>query len=666
MNVKYIKSIGPNNEKILNKLDIYNIQDLFEYYPYKYKKIYNDIYLIDDIFVNNYIFCKILSPPIFRIIRNNLNILSFNVLIDSLKVKVIIFNRQFFKTKLLVNKKIIIYGKYDVNKNIFTASNIYFDFYSQNFFPIYHLTNKLSNSSISTFIFNALSINNFIVDNIPDYLNKKYSFLSKKEALFLVHFPSSDENLLNARSKLIYEELFVFLFKLSVMKILRNSNNKIIRYVNNDKIDLFFKNLSFVLTVDQVSACFDIKNDLLTCNNMNRIIIGDVGSGKTITAFYAIYLNYLSGYQSAFMVPTELLANQHFSLCIDFFKFCNIKISLLTSKTTKKNRGILLNQLLDGDVDLIIGTHSIINDDVIFKNLGLVIIDEEHRFGVLQRNILKNKGVKPDILYMSATPIPRSFAKILYKDIDVSLIKSKPPNRASVTTNIININNVDDVMLKMVDQIKNGNQIFVVCPLVEDSDSNNVYSVKSLYSIYSNYFENIANVGIIYGSMKTKEKDIIMKKFLIGEINILISTTVIEVGIDIQNATIIAIYNAERFGLATLHQLRGRVGRSNLESFCFLISDNNYNNRLQIIEESSDGFYITKRDFEERKEGDVFGIVQSGFSSFKVANFLNDSNLLHNINDDVSEFILKKLYLDISFYHNIYLLIENDTSNIDF
>ena len=385
---------------------------------------------------------------------------------------------------------------------------------------------------------------------------------------------------------------------------------------------------------------------------MNRLVLGDVGSGKTIIATYAIYLNYLSGYQSALMAPTEILAEQHFKSIKKILEKFNINVALLTGSMKKKEKEEIKEDLKSGKINLVIGTHALISDGVEFKNLGLVVTDEQHRFGVGQRNILRDKGITPDVLYLSATPIPRTYALTIYGDLDISIIKTKPNGRKEIITKVETEDNIKNVLYKMLEELKNNHQIYVVSPLIENTDESELKSVLDLKEKLDIAFQNKVSIGILHGKLKQKDKDEIMNSFKNGEIKILISTTVIEVGIDVPNSTMMIIYNAERFGLATLHQLRGRVGRSDKQSYCYLVSNKEID-RLKVLEMSNDGFYISEKDFQMRGSGDLFGVRQSGDMAFKIANLKDDYQILLQAQKDSLEYLEKDLYKSNNYYKEI-------------
>ena len=382
---------------------------------------------------------------------------------------------------------------------------------------------------------------------------------------------------------------------------------------------------------------------------MNRLVLGDVGSGKTIVAIIAMYINFINGYQSVMMAPTELLAMQHYEEIKKMFNRYGINVALLVGSMKKRERNEVIKDLKDKKIDIIIGTHSLINEEVKFNNLGLVITDEQHRFGVNQRNNLQNKGNRCDVLYLSATPIPRTYALTLYGDMDISIIKTKPKGRKSIITKVYKNEEIKEVLKKVLEEIKMGHQIYVVAPLIEENEDgeNNMIDIIKLKDNFIKAFGKVVNIGILHGKMKQEDKDKVMNDFTNGDIKILISTTVIEVGINVKNATMMIIYNAERFGLATLHQLRGRVGRNDLQSYCYLISD--YDSaRLKIMEESNDGFYISEKDFELRGQGDLFGTMQSGDMKFKIADLKRDMKIFLQSKKDSEEFY-KKREFDINY-----------------
>ena len=655
MNLELLPKVGPKTINILNRININSVEDLLTYYPYRYNIIkFINIEDADDT-MTYYIKAKILSVPKVSYIKRNFNKLDFFATNNDHEFKVTIFNRSFLKRNLTVDKEIVIIGKYSKIKNIFTANDIKFNIDGERIEPIYHLTEGIKNSSLENIMNSALSTKITLSDNIPNYLNEKYKLLTKNDAIRKIHQPKTITDIKQSELKLIYEELFTYMFKINYLKSINKISKGLPKDFNDNDIQDFLSSLNFLLTKDQLSTIEDILKDMKESKRMNRLVLGDVGSGKTIVAIVAILANFLSGYQSTFMAPTEILAKQHYESIKEYFKEYDINISLLTGSITKKQKENIYNQITNGEIDLVIGTHALLNDNLNFKNLGLVITDEQHRFGVNQRNLLQNKGLngEADVLYLSATPIPRTYALTIYGDLDLSQIKTKPNIRKEIITKIADEKNIKEVLLKMYEELKLNHQIFVVSPLIEQNDELNLNSVMELKEKLNKAFNNKVRIEILHGKLKQKEKDELMKGFTENKINILISTTVIEVGIDIPNATMMVIYNAERFGLATLHQLRGRVGRSDIQSFCYLVTNSANNERLKVMEESSDGFYIAEKDFEQRGQGDLFGVKQSGDMSFKIANLKRDFNILSQANIDAKEFLDNKSYLNYEYYTNI-------------
>lgn len=640
MELNKIEGITNRYIKLLNTLGIYTAEDLMEYYPYRYQ-----VYNVDNISSvqdksNVVIEGKINSIPLVRYIRGKLNILTFKMITNMKEINVTIYNRAFMKKNLTPLKEITVIGKYDEKKNLVVASNILLSkIDSGSIESIYHLTSGLSNNQINKFINNASTLDLKIDDYIPEYLNTKYNFISKKEAIEKIHFPKDISEVKEAKLKLIYEELFKFMFKINYLKFEKTKEEKTsVKVCSRDKLDSFINSLPFSLTKDQISSINDIYKDMTSNKRMNRLLCGDVGSGKTIVAVLASYINFIAGYQTALMVPTEILAKQHFENISKLFKSLNINIEILLGKAKKKDKEKIYEELKSGRINLLIGTHSLLNEKVEFNNLGLVITDEQHRFGVAQRENLRIKGKLPDILYMSATPIPRTYALTIYGDMDISLIKTKPSGRKEVKTIIKSESEIKEVLYMMLEEIKKGHQVYVVSPLIEDNASA-LSSALELEKKIKMAFSNKIKVGLLHGKLSNDEKENIMNDFKNGDIKVLVSTTVIEVGVDVENATMMVIFNADRFGLATLHQLRGRIGRNNLDCSCILIGK--LNQRLKVLEESNDGFYITEKDYEMRKEGDLFGVKQSGDMTFKIADIKRDFKILLKAKEDSNEFIEK-------------------------
>ncbi len=641
--LKEVKGIGPKTLSLLNKINIYTVEDLVTHYPFRYEILQrNSLQEVEDgekIVIDG----KVESVPILMRFKAGLNKMNFRLVTQSGVVGVSIFNRAFLKNQLLVGTGITIIGKLDKSKNIITASDIKLETLSNKIKiePVYHSTSGLTNKNLSTYINMAiLMYGKEIPDYIPNSYIEKYNFLNKKTSLNIIHNPSTEEKLKEVTVRLKYEELFAFMFKINYLKIENKKKNKgLERNIDKEKLEKFIKSIPFSLTDDQNNAINEIVNDLESKSRMNRLLQGDVGSGKTIVAFIAMVANYLSGYQSALMAPTEILATQHYNNLKNFLKDTSINVVLLTGSTPKKEKTEIYEGLKKGSINIVIGTHALIQEDVIYNNLGLVITDEQHRFGVHQRANLQNKGKKPDILYMSATPIPRTYALTIYGDMDTSTIKQLPKGRQKIDTYVKKNSEIKDVLQMMYDELKQKHQVYIIAPLIEDSENSDLTTVCKLKDQMKLAFGEKYKIDIIHGKMASGAKELIMQEFASNNIQILISTTVIEVGVDVPNATTMVIFDADRFGLSTLHQLRGRVGRGNLKSQCILISDSD-TPRLKIMETVDDGFTISEEDFKLRGHGDLFGTKQSGDMAFKIANIRSDYKILLQAKKDSKEYLL--------------------------
>ena len=624
-----IKGIGPKTVSTLNKLGINNVNDLINDYPYRYE-ILKQSSLYEEKVVVSGIIETIPTISYFK----NMNRLSFKFNTSNNLVNVVIFNRAFLKPNLLIGKYITVIGKYDTKSNTINAADIkLFDLGDRTLIePIYQLVKGINNKSLNKYINEALNECD-IVDYIPEEIINKYNFIDKKEALRIIHNPK--KGLKDAINRCKYEELFIFMMKINALK--RKNNNLNIGYekdIDIVKINEFINGLPFELTTHQKEALNDIFKDLKSNKRMNRLLEGDVGSGKTIVALISMYALYLSGYQSALMVPTEVLANQHYENFKNLLERYNIEIALLTGSTKKSEKNKIYDRLKSGNINMVIGTHAIIEDDIKYNNLGLVITDEQHRFGVNQRNNLRNKGNMPDVLYMSATPIPRTYALTIYGDMDISIINTMPSGRKKIITKVFDNSDIKKVLVKIKQELDLGHQIYIVSPLIEDSEEE-MEDTKKLEKKFKLAFKNY-NIGVMHGKLSPKEKNKVMDDFVNKKIDILISTTVIEVGVDVKNATMIVIFDAYKFGLATLHQLRGRVGRNSEQSYCVLMT-NRETERLNVMENVSDGFTLAEEDLKLRGSGDLFGIKQSGDMSFKLANIQKDYELLIKAKADSEE-----------------------------
>ena len=639
--LEQIEGIGPKTKELLGKLNIFTIEDLVNHYPFRYEVLkrskLDEIKDKDKIIIDG----MIEGQPTVIFINPKLKKIIFRINASKTIINVTIYNQVYLMDNIKAGRYITVIGRYDKIKNTIIASDIRMDRLPAipKIESIYYTTEGLSKKSISKYITSLIMNGYKPIDILPEYIKEKYNLLSKYEAICEIHNPTEELLLKKARQRIKYEELFMYLLKINYLKEKNSSSSAIQREIDHSKLDKFIKSLPYELTLDQKTSVDEIVSDLESPKRMNRLLQGDVGSGKTIVAFISAYANYLAKYQTAIMVPTEILAVQHYNEAKKLFENTKLNIALLTSSTKTKEKETIIEELSNGKIDLIIGTQSLISEKISFKNLGLVITDEQHRFGVNQRKAFTNKGVYPDILSMSATPIPRTYALTIYGDMEVSSIKTKPVGRKDVITYFKKEKDITEVLEMMKQEIDKKHQIYVIAPLIENRE-NTVESVEDLKEKMNKAFGKICEIGVVHGKVDTKEEEETMDGFKKGKIDILISTTVIEVGVNVPNASMIVIFDANVFGLSTLHQLRGRVGRGDAQSYCILLAKDNYE-RLKFLENCHDGFEISEYDFKNRGEGDLFGIRQSGEVGLKLANIKRDYQMLLKARDDVLEFLPK-------------------------
>ena len=637
--VKFVKGVGPNRVKLLNKLNIYNLEDLITYYPREYEDRSKPKKIADTENGEECLIEGIVTSHIKEIRTHRKNMIIYKLIVrdDTDSCELVWYNQSYLKKMFRIGETYKFFGR--INKRIGQTEMVspVYDLEGNNkntgrIIPIYPLTYSLSQNTLRHIIEEGLNqAKDKIAETLPEYILEEYKLMKLKNAMQSIHFPKELKDFGEARNRLAFEELLTMQLLLLNLKNKYKNTEKGIKFDSKVKMSDVINDLPFKLTKAQTRVLEEIDSDMESDKAMNRLLQGDVGSGKTIVSIIAAYKAVKSGYQMAMMAPTSILASQHLENFKNVLEKYDIRCELLLGNTTKKKKEDILSRLKDGEIDIIIGTHSLLEENVIFKNLGLVVTDEQHRFGVRQRSTIVSKGKNPDVLVMTATPIPRTLALILYGDLDISIIDELPPNRKKIDTFAVRKALEERVNNFVKKQIDEGRQAYIVCPLVEESEEIEAKSVDELTEKYKNEVFKEYKVECLHGKMKPKEKEEIMQRFKEGKIDILISTTVIEVGVDVPNSNIMVIENAERFGLAQLHQLRGRVGRGEYQSYCILKYQGNselIRKRMQVMQETNDGFIISEKDLELRGSGEFFGTKQHGIPEFKVANLFEDIKLL--------------------------------------
>jgi ATP-dependent DNA helicase RecG len=649
--VTAISGIGEETAASLAELNIYSIKDLLEYYPYRYEdyrlRDLADVKHDEKITIEG----KVHSEPSLVFYGRKRSRLTVRVLVERYLINVVFFNQPYLKNKIIMNEPITVTGKWDQHRQTITANEMKIATVAKatEFVPVYHIKGNVTVKGLRKFIHLAISkYGSEVEENIPEAFLSRYKLMNRRDALRALHFPLSESDVKQARRRFVYEEFLLFQIKMQALrKFEREHSAGKEQKFNDSELQSFIEKLPFPLTNAQQRVVQEILTDLRSPFRMNRLLQGDVGSGKTVVAAICLYATVLAGFQGALMVPTEILAEQHVESLKSLLQPFGIQCELLTSSVKGKERRRILEQLENGDINILIGTHALIQDEVKFNSLGLVITDEQHRFGVEQRRVLREKGENPDVLFMTATPIPRTLAITVFGEMDVSIIDEMPAGRKAIETYWAKHDMLERVLGFMEKELIKGRQAYVICPLIEESEKLDVQNAIDVHSILTHHFQNRFLVGLMHGRLSSTEKEEVMKAFAENEKQVLVSTTVVEVGVNVPNATFMLIYDAERFGLSQLHQLRGRVGRGQEQSYCILLADPKTDvgkERMKIMTETNDGFVLSEKDLELRGPGDFFGKKQSGLPEFKIADMVHDYRALETARDDATKLIQSDIF----------------------
>lgn len=646
-----IKGLGPKRLAVLNELNIHTVEDLILYLPTRYEdNTVIDLNEAEDQAIVTVV-GEVYSTPTVAFFGRNKSKLTVHIMVDQIAVKCTFFNQPYLKKKIELHGTVTVKGKWNRAKQEINGNRMFFSQQmdeSGQYEPVYRIKEGIKQKPLRDMIRQVLD-QVTIQEWLSEDLRKKYKLETLEDTIKALHFATDKASLLKARRTYAFTELFMFELRMQWLNRLEKTSDEAIDVdYDINLVKHFIDSLPFELTDAQKHSVNEIFRDLKAPIRMHRLLQGDVGSGKTVVAAICMYALKTAGYQSALMVPTEILAEQHAESLVDLFGD-RMNVALLTGSVKGKKRKLLLEQLNNNEIDCIIGTHALIQDDVKFNNVGLVITDEQHRFGVNQRQLLREKGAMTNVLFMTATPIPRTLAISVFGEMDVSSIKQLPKGRKPIITSWSKHEAYESVLNQMTSELKKGRQAYVICPLIESSEHlEDVQNVVELYESLQSYY-GVEKVGLLHGKLHSDEKDEVMQRFSNHEIDILVSTTVVEVGVNVPNATFMIIYDADRFGLSTLHQLRGRVGRSEQQSYCVLIASPKTETgieRMNIMTQTTDGFELSERDLEMRGPGDFFGVKQSGLPDFLVANVVEDYKMLEVARDEAAELIQAGVFFE--------------------
>ncbi|MEK3982267.1 ATP-dependent DNA helicase RecG [Paenibacillus sp. FSL K6-3166] len=644
--VKNITGVSAQKQSELHAFGVFTVKDLLEYYPFRYEdyrpRSLSETKHGDKVTTE----AKVIGIPVLQRFGGKSR-LSCKMVAEPWMFTATWFNRHYVREQLTVGREIVLTGKWDQKRNQITVTDFEFPDRGEGktgtLQPVYSVGGKITQSWIRKSINQALQqYGDLIPEILPNSIMRQYDFMPRKRAIATIHRPEDTREGQQGRRRMVYEELFLFQLKMQAFRVLnRGRMDGVVHTVDNATVRQFVRSLPFELTDAQKRVELEILHDLRSSYCMNRLLQGDVGSGKTVLAAVALFATVRSGFQGALMVPTEILAEQHMRSLTKMFEPFGITVGLLTGSVTGRKRKELLASLQMGMLDIVVGTHALIQEDVFFRDLGLVVTDEQHRFGVNQRGVLRRKGYNPDVLTMTATPIPRTLAISVFGDMDVSTLSERPKGRVPITSYWVKHDLMDRVLNLIKREIELGRQAYLICPLIEESEKLDVQNAIDLHIQMSQAFPNY-KVGLLHGKMSPAEKDEVMRAFYNNELQLLVSTTVVEVGVDVPNATLMIIMDADRFGLSQLHQLRGRVGRGEHASYCVLVADPKSEigrERMTAMTDTDDGFEISRRDLELRGPGDFFGTKQSGLPEFRLADMTADFEVLEQARDDVAELL---------------------------